>query len=209
MHEIVQRAMVEDARATAVYNEVAVDIPALSITGHCDTLLQFSDDEYELLEFKSISPKGMNYGDLPKKEHVSQARTYAYGLRHVGGVAHVDYCDRPDGAICTYKNDTFPVPVCTAIPPLGDKLQRIRIAYFNRDDLEIREFVLPVDEEWERDLEAKIARLNRYLADAREDDFAVLPPRLPLERGKKNWLCQSFCQFRTRCWNLDTEGEDL
>lgn len=227
MHEIVQRAMTDDAKALAVYNEVAVDIPALGITGHCDTLLEFApiadhdfvhmgdegpfdcdvcgdprytihDPEYELLEFKSISPKGMNYGDLPKKEHVSQARTYAYGLRHVGG-----WIEDSDEVLC--REDECPDPFGGThgghIIPLGDKLQRIRLAYFNRDDLEIREFVLPVDEEWERGLEAKIARLSRY-----ED--TDLPPRLPLERGKKNWLC-GYCQFRSKCWGTDPEGVEL
>lgn len=191
IHEIVQTALTNEAAGVVVYNEVAVDIPALNITGHCDSLLMHSPDDWELLEFKSISPNGMKYGGLPKPEHVNQARTYAYGLRHIGGVV-------PGPTIAFADDEDLP------IPPLGDKLQRIRIAYFSRDDLRVEEFPLLVDEEWEAELEDKIARLNRY-----RDDGEALPPRLPLERGKKNWLCAGFCQFRSKCWTNDQEGIEL
>jgi len=191
VHEIVQRALIEDAHALAVYNEVAVDIPGLNVTGHSDTLIQHAADDWELLEFKSIGSRGMQYGDLPKSEHEEQARTYAYGLRRVGGVV-------PGPTIAFADDEDLP------IPPLGDSLNRIRIAYFSRDDLRVMEFVLPIDTDWEDEFEARIARLERYRADG-----AALPPRLPLEKnGKKNWLC-GYCLYRTKCWETDGEGVRL
>lgn len=206
VHEIVQRALIEDAKALAVYNEVAVDIPGLNVTGHSDTLIQHTENDWELLEFKSIGARGMQYGDLPKSEHEEQARTYAYGLRKIGGrvpgpeIANCDCLDYP----CEHSELT-PEERPGIIPPLGDALNRIRIVYFSRDDLRVQEFVLPIDTDWEDEFEARIARLERYRKDGE-----ALPPRLPLEKnGKKNWLCAGYCLFRTQCWEQDGEGVNL
>lgn len=199
LHEIVQRAMTEDADARAVYNEVEVQMPELGVYGHCDTLLEYADDTYELLEFKSIGVKGMEFGlrkgELPKADHEKQARTYAMGLRLVGG-----WADTPDQVIC--RDDCG---VSGHIEPLGDRLARIRIVYFSRDDLRIEEFKLTVSEAWEQEFTGYIARLDEYVADG-----TALPPRLPLDaKGQKNWLCKDYCLWRTRCWDIDTEGVNL
>lgn len=190
VHEIVQRALIEDAHALAVYNEVSVDIPALNVTGHCDTLIQHGENDWELLEFKSIGSRGMQYGDLPKPEHEEQARTYAYGLRHVGGVV-------PGPMVAFADNEDI------VIPPLGDALNRLRLVYFSRDDLRAMEYVLPVDVDWEDEFVHRMARLERF----RQSPDA-LPPRLPLgKNGKRNWLCAGYCQFRSRCW--DQDGDEV
>ena len=193
VHEIVQEALTADSGAEAVYNEVEVNIPPLRVTGHCDTLLRHADDDYELLEFKSISPRGMQYGDLPKSEHVRQARTYVYGLRRFGGT------------VVLTGEDLSPLTANTlTIPPLGSKLREPRLAYFSRDDLRVEEFVLDPDPEWDQRFEDYIARLEKY-----REDGTALPLRLPLEKGRRNWLCKDYCQFRSRCWDNDPEGEVL
>ena len=198
LHEIVQKALADDANARAVYNEVRVEIPGLKTRGSLDSLLEFSDDEYELLELKSISASGFKYGGMPKPEHVKQARTYAMALMRYGGVAGtLDAADR----LMTFAT----------IPPLGNKLKRVRMVYFSRDDLTMREFtqyegqpILPT-QEWMDDLEGKIALLDAYM-----EDGTALPPRLPLdEKGKLNWLCRDYCLWRTRCFGIDPEGVEL
>ena len=211
VHEIVQEAFIHESGAKAVYNEVAVDIPVLGVTGHCDTLLEYEDfsdfdddeiagnpipdDDYELLEFKSIGVNGFRYLSGPKPDHESQARAYLYGLREYGGHVAGPLCFDDEGGV--HDMD------CVLLPPLGDKLGRGRIAYFSRDDLRIEEFVFEHDPDWDEKFLADIAHLDTFRGGN------ALPPRLPLEEGKRNWLCADYCLWRTRCWNQDAEGEQL
>lgn len=223
LHEMVQEAMIRESGATAVYNEVGLSYPEYGITGHSDTLLEWDESaventpwadrnlEYELFEFKSIGGKSLEWalrkGELPKPEHEGQARCYAMILRRKGGMV-----DAPPDEDHMCPNCTTPwkcngphlPPPPIVIPPLGDRLTRIQIAYFSRDDLKVEPFELTVSEAWEAKFEERMERLEGF----RADDTA-LPERLPLDaKGKKNWLCESFCLFRDRCWNKDGEGRE-
>lgn len=188
-HEIVQAAVIEHVKdADQVLTEVPVELPELNIVGHADQLIRFGD-VWELEEYKSISSNGFRYLKGPKPEHVSQAYTYMYALRTQGVPTDEGGLRKP-------------------IPPLGDSLTTVRFVYISKDDLKIAEYVVPWDPAFEAVLRQKVTTLDRYVADP-----ISLPPRLPLEKGKKNWLCAGYCEFRDRCWQVDaTEvapGEDI
>ncbi len=181
IHEVIQSALLADTSVAGVWTEVPVGDKRLNIKGHADGLILHDDGTWELLEIKSISLNGFRYLDGPKEEHKGQARTYAYILRTVGS---------DDGLTGPYD------------------ISRIRYCYVSRDDMKIMEFTEPIDPSWEWSLDMKIARLERYV-----EDGTALPLRLPdeIKKGKpqRHWLCASYCDFRTKCWEQDPEGVDL
>jgi hypothetical protein len=129
-------------------------------------------------------------GELPKLPHIKQAKTYAAALMQYGGtIPNAEFFGGDGWGDNPYKT----------IPPLGDRLTAIRFAYFSRDDLRIEEFTIEPDPTWMGELERLIARLEKHRANG------TLPPRLT-DRQQDHWLCKSYCNFRTRCWNQDGEG---
>jgi len=172
-HEIVQAAIREHSGADEVHTEVPIDFPFLNIVGHADVLQRFGS-RWELTEVKSISSRAFKYLNAPKPDHVLQAMTYAYVLREIGA------------------------PTVLLDRRLGNALDSVRFVYCSKDDLQIAEFMLPWNDAYKNQIEAKIAALDTYALDP-----LSLPPRLPLEKGKKNWLCADYCEFRDRCWNVD------
>lgn len=190
-HEIVQAAVEQEGNVDEVHTEVPISVPELNIVGHADQLVR-RGDRWEMEEYKTISSRAFGYlkGE-PKPEHVEQAMTYLWALREYGATipAHL--------SIVAFVHE---IPAVT-IPPLGDALDRIRFVYISKDDLRIEEFVVHWDPEFEQRIRDRVALLDSFRADP-----ASLPPRLPLERGKRNWLCRDYCEYRTRCWDIDGEG---
>lgn len=83
----------------------------------------------------------------------------------------------------------------------------IRIVYVDRDDWSVDEYDVDawLDVEWYEFL-GEVADLEDHVMEG------TLPPRMPLEydpKGKrppkKYWLCEKFCDYRTRCWEEDGE----
>lgn len=188
-HEIVQAAILDHGGADEVYTEVPISIPSLKVVGHADQIVRIGD-RWELIEIKSISSRGFQYLKGAKPEHIQQAMTYLYALRVYGSPCPIDEA---------HECDPVFIQGCRkAIPPLGDALDRIRLCYISKDDLRVGEYVVHWDPAFESELRIKVATLQSYA-----DDPLSLPPRLPLEKGKKNWLCESYCELRDRCWNTD------
>lgn len=207
-HEIVQAAVESHGGADEVYTEVPVDVPELNITGHADQLVRLGD-RWELQEFKSISSRGFSFlKGAAKPEHVEQASVYLWGLRNRG--ASVPNRNTP-GGYHLHPPSTDRIPntsggcscgkfAYSEIPPLGDKLDRIRFVYISKDDLRIEELLVFWTPDMERQIKERIAYLDKY----RNDPVGLsLPPRLPVDaKGKRNWLC-NYCPFATRCWDVD------
>lgn len=202
-HEIVQAA-VEGADLDEVYTEVRIDIPELNITGHADQLVR-RGDHWEMEEYKSISSRGFTFlKGAPKPEHVEQAMIYLWALRTKGTYVNDD---EAHGRVFRNENETLrreagQPAIDRFIPPLGDALDRIRFVYISKDDLRTDEFIVHWEPEMEQRIRERVAQLDTF----RFDD-AALPERLPLEKGgRKNWLCRDYCEFRTKCWDVDGEG---
>lgn len=185
-HTHFQAAVAAHGGVKAVHTEVKVSIPELNTTGSGDQLVIFEDDTSELQEFKTIAQWGfqrIQKEKEPKADHLEQVPPYMFGLREYGGIDQ-------DGI---------------AVAAQGDALSRVRFTYIEKQTLDIEEIVVGYDPGWEPELREKIATLNSYLADDES-----LPPRLPMVKGKKSYMCDwgwGKCPFYTRCWNQDAEEQ--
>jgi hypothetical protein len=186
LHESIQRTLESHPGVTVFLPEFEVDVPLYNVFGHGDGLILY-EGEWWMLEVKSIKRAGVRMG-LPKDMHVSQAMVYWWAVKNHGYKA-VSTSELPG---VTFDEAAI------AYPPLGDKLKGILMVYVEKEDLDIYEYVLESDPEWDQMVEDKIASLDMW-----KDDPKSLPPRLPLEKGgKKNWLC-NYCPFATKCWKED------
>ena len=89
------------------------------------------------------------------------------------------------------------------IPPLGDRLTKARITYVSKDDLKISEHAVLYTEAKSDDLTLRVAALDPYR------NGTGLPVRLSLDaKGKKSWQC-GFCNFATKCWEIDSDQEEM
>jgi hypothetical protein len=180
-HEFFQAALSNYPGIKSFHPEVKVLDEELGITGASDGVSIFEDDTAEMIEVKTVKEWALNKlkkdGAEPYPEHLKQTKPYFVLLRAFGGVD---------------ENGV-------TVPPLGDRLKRVRFIYINKQTLEIKEFTVDWDPAWEQEVRELIAQLDSYRADP-----ISLPPRLPLEKGgRKHWLCESYCEFRDRCWNQD------
>lgn len=179
LHEAVQRAMETATGVAEFYPEFKVYSEELNIAGSGDGLVIFDDGTAVVLEIKSTKRYVVRMG-LPKEEHKKQVKVYAHHVRHTGVTAINEYGDEVE------------------IPPLGDRLLGVLIVYLEKEELQIWEYFLPYEAQWDEDLRERIYELDAWRAD--EDS---LPPRLPLKAdGKKQWPC-NYCPFAKRCWNVD------
>lgn len=188
-HEHAQAALklAAEPLAAEVYTEVRVLIPELNVTGSADQLLIFEDGTAELQEFKTIKEgfarKGGGFGFKgltgPKEDHLEQVKCYVYGLRTYGGEAD-------DGR---------------TVPPLGDRLTRVRFTYIEKQTFDTREFVVEWDPAWAGELLGKLNELELYRGDP-----LSLPPR---QENRDAFPCSwkdGRCDFFTRCWEQDGPG---
>lgn len=191
LHEFVQAAIADDPEVAYFFAEVKVYDADRNVTGHADGLYRFVTGAYEVLEIKSINSMAFRYKDLPKPEHRDQVVPYVEALREYGGQAKL-----PDGTVIE-------------IPPLGDQLNRVRLVYVSKDDMQIEEFT-------QIHTEAKVDALDERLDILEAHEAAgTLPMRLPptvktvKKTGKtttsRNYLC-SYCPFQDKCWKEDPEG---
>jgi hypothetical protein len=188
LHEFVQAAIAADPTVATFYAEVKITSDTLVVTGSTDGLLEYDDGTWELLEFKSISSRGFDYGDLPKADHVRQIVPYMKVLREEGGKAI----------------DRGYAPV--TIPPLGDKLHQARIIYVSKDDLRIGEHIVFYTPGKDAELMERLTELTQHQA------AGTLPERLPDTVDKKgnhkrHWLCASYCSYRSLCWDYEGDPE--
>lgn len=179
IHETMQAAVAASPGVARVYTEVKVLIPELNTTGAGDQVTIFKDGSAALEEFKSIKEWAFKRLTGPKDDHLEQVKPYVYGLREFGGVTQ-------DGE---------------RLEPLGDRLGYVRFTYIEKATFDTREFVVPWDGQWERDIRRTIAGLESY-----KDDPLSLPPRLPKDGKKLDYRCDwgwGRCPFFTRCYQED------
>ena len=85
MHNVIQEACADQFEGEY---ETPIDLSytGVSLSGSCDGLIKVND-EYRLLEIKTMSPFGFKLAresGVPKREHLSQASLYAKGMIETG-----------------------------------------------------------------------------------------------------------------------------
>ena len=89
-----------------------------------------------------------------------------------------------------------------ALERQGYLIDGIRIVYFDRDDWSVEEFEVPA---WAPE-EAAVFESEMHSAEVHLEE-GTLPDRLPLdEKGNRAWLCR-YCQYQTRCYEVDGDNE--
>lgn len=180
-HGWLQEAIGQDPLVKTCWVEVPILDDDLNIAGSADSLREMVDGTFEMDEIKTIKCTGLEWGrkkkDLPKADHMGQARTYADSLRRHGS---------PE----------------LGIGPLGNKLQRIRFTYISKDTGDTEEIIVDLPPEGDQGMVAlRVMDLEVYRKDPDS-----LPPRMPLSRGKKSYMCEwagGRCTFYTKCWDED------
>ena len=84
--------------------------------------------------------------------------------------------------------------------PLGVGLIRARVVYLDKSSMDVSEWFVYPTRDWDEQFEAYLAKLQRYKQDGK-----ALPLRLD---DKTKYPC-SYCSFKTRCWEIDSEGVSL
>lgn len=80
-------------------------------------------------------------------------------------------------------------------------IKGIILVYLNKNDMEMKEYVIPRKAGWTKMVTDRVAELDRYrLPDtfgspARADRDEFLPPILPFDKGKPNWYT-NYCGYR-------------
>lgn len=185
-HDFIQEAIEKDEEVTTFYREVKIYDPDLNITGHADGLIQLASGRWIVLEFKSIGGWGFKSKALPMEDHKGQARTYANTLKHYGGRATNGVTDG-DGKLI-YDID---------IPPIED-LDTVRFCYISKETGETKEYDVQLTDASVEALGERVGEMDRHVREG------TLPDRLPFEMKKaglsKNYLCESYCDYRDMCW---------
>jgi hypothetical protein len=207
---VLQQAIHEQVGTTLSYavDEPLVEIPELNVRGHADAFVIHMDGTPELIENKTANSNSIRLirkAGQAKPDHINQGLTYLYAIKYHGYQTPGEH--DPDNYCCPNCNTPWscngphipeePVPV--QHPPVPE-LVRLAVNYLDKDRHWILTYHYELDDEWEDDLRAHIARLDRY-----KNDGTALPPRLAA-RPDDHWLCRSYCGYRERCYQVDTEG---
>lgn len=180
IHEVVQGAIESDPSIEGFWPEFRVDLPDYNVAGSGDGLIKLDDGTFVVLEIKSTKGFAARKFGLPKEEHKKQVKVYAWAARNHGVWVLNELGD-----------EIF-------MEPLGDQLIGVLIVYLDKEDLNVWEYFLPYDTQWDADM---LDRLNEL--DVYREDPDSLPPRLPLKPdGKKQWPC-NYCPWKDKCWRVD------
>lgn len=173
LHEAVQRALESAVGVVEYYPEFRIH--AGNIVGAGDALVKLTDGRWIIIEVKSIKKWGIKLG-LPKPHHVSQAKVYAWAVKHYGFFVGED-------------DPYFFEPKDVA---------GILMVYVEKEELDIVEKFIPWSDEWNGEIAERLIELDMY----REEPEA-LPPRLPYTKeGKRHWMC-GYCPYATKCYKVD------
>lgn len=184
LHEALQSALAVSPDVDVFYPEFEINVTSHNVTGHGDGLMRVKLEDgswaWVIVEIKSIRKSAFKFG--LKEENLKQAITYAWAVRYFG-------CE----ALSLVTGLMEP------LLPLGEELAGILVIYLEKEDLAVREHFIPWSPDMQNEVLDRLTYLNQY-----RDDPASLPPRIPLEKGKKNWQCR-FCPFQTKCWDQDPD----
>lgn len=172
LHSELQSALEHAVGKTirTLYIEPLIDSKKLNVTGHADAVVQWMDDSWEVIEFKTANSRAFSLAvksGQAKADHINQALTYAYMVRTEG------FFHGPD------ESQFHP-----AIPEMG----RVRVVYLEKNKHPIFETTYPLTDDWEEQFLNHIAAVSSFEGDD-------LPPRL--DNG--SWQC-GYCPYAIRCW---------
>lgn len=201
---------------TLIYDEVPCIDEEANIQGHTDGILKITDQEYAILEIKSMNSHQFAKLKEPKEEHIAQALTYCYctecrrqELRAMTPQEfhHTSYEKRRKFYESRYqhlvggkkhtreekiaKNVEENMMLDEVLYDIKRPIEKVYFLYENKDSQEIKEFIVEYDDEKMCDILDFYEEVNYYVKNN------ILPPR---EGTSKNCNECRWCSFRNWCW---------
>lgn len=186
-----------------------------NIQGHTDGILKMTEQEYAILELKSMN--SILFGKLkePKPEHIAQAMIYMYctECRRQELAVMTDeefkksekeraefyrsrYQHLKAGKKCTKEekiqhNIDTNLKLDNLLHTIKRPIDRIVFLYENKDNQELKEFVIEYDDDLMCDILDFYDQVNYYVANKK------VPPR---EGTSKSCNICRFCGYRNECY---------
>lgn len=201
---------------TLVYDECPCIDEEANIQGHTDGILKITDQEYAILEIKSMNSHQFAKLKEPKEEHIAQATIYCYctecrrlELQEMTPQEfhHKSYDKRKAFYESRYqhlvggkkytreekiaKNVEENMMLDEVLYDIKRPINKVYFLYENKDTQDIKEFVVEYDDDLMSDILDFYEEINDYV------DSNTVPPR---EGTSKNCPTCKFCNFRNYCW---------
>lgn len=198
-----------------VQEEVPVIDPLYNIQGHTDALFHLNKYELGILEIKSINSNGFNSLKEAKFEHRQQAMVYLYCTekrrQELRAMSKEDfiasesqrrsfyekrYDHMKDGKSRTREEKIkFQVDLNLQMDELLYKtlkpINKIVFLYENKDNQELKEYLVEMDNDMIEDILARYEHLNYCVENE------VIPDR---EGTSKSCMTCRWCNYKTSCW---------
>lgn len=186
-----------------------------NIQGHTDGILKMTEQEYAILELKSMN--SILFGKLkePKPEHIAQAMIYMYCTecrrQELVSMTEDEFKFSLDDRVEFYRsryqhlkagkkhtreekiqhNIITNLKLDNLLHTIKRPIDRIVFLYENKDNQELKEFVIEYDDDLMCDILDFYDQVNYYVANKK------VPPR---EGTSKSCNICRFCSYRNECY---------
>ena len=186
-----------------------------NIQGHTDGILKMTEQEYAILELKSMN--SILFGKLkePKPEHIAQAMIYMYCTecrrQELVSMTEDEFKFSLDDRVDFYRsryqhlkagkkytkeekiqhNILTNLKLDKLLRTIKRPIDRIVFLYENKDNQELKEFVIEYDDDLMCDILDFYDQVNYYVANKK------VPPR---EGTSKSCNICRFCSYRNECY---------
>lgn len=208
VHDRLQTYLAEEG--TLILAETPVWSRRLKILGHCDGMIKVSRFEIGILEIKSINSNQFSALNKAKPEHQMQAQVYMLCLEELREYLNEAENDEQYEEIKTNLLLEFHGLLSTFVEKIDFQLQTMAnvmdilwncqkpintmsVIYENKDNQELKEFVIKWDDALVKEIEDKYTYINAHVAEDK------LPPRPEEVTGKSCSTCR-YCNFTSTCW---------
>ena len=201
-----------------ILREVPVYNKRLKIMGHCDGVLALNKFTIGILEIKSINDNQFKALTTAKPEHKEQAHVYMMCLeelrKEISSLNENDFTKFKLNLLKEYKEfmETFIVSgrrfskeekinnklqimeqVLDMLYKTPRRIETMVILYENKNDQDIKEFVIKWNDEIINDIVARYELINKYVENNE------LPPRPEGCTSKSSSMCR-YCNFTLNCF---------
>ena len=200
---------------TLILDEVPCIDEEINIQGHTDGILKITDQEYAILEIKSMNSHQFAKLKEPKEEHKAQATIYCYCTEcrrlELQEMTPEEFENSHDKRYAFYesryqhlvggkkhtreekiaKNVMDNMILDEVLYTVKRPINKVYFLYESKDTQEIKEFVVDFDEDLMSDILDFYDEVNYYVT------ASVLPER---EGTSKNCPTCKFCSYKNYCW---------
>lgn len=191
----------------------------LRILGHCDGILRINKFTLGILEIKSINSNAFSHLTGAKPEHQMQAQVYMYCLeklreklqdcvdktqyKRVKTQLLAKYAELMDSFVEGGSKFTKEEKIAHKVSIMEKvmemlyntpkRIEKMSVVYENKDNQEIKEYVISWDEDMVEDIVSKYEYINEAI------NSNEVPPRPDQATSKSCSVCR-YCNYTYKCW---------